>query len=193
MHGLVNRSIQGFLQDNFGNVAWAEIALRAGLPEQGFEAMMSYDDALTDRMLAAAAQRLSREEGAILEDVGTFLVSHPGNHWLRRLLRFGGSTFLDFLHSLDQLPERGRLAVPELDLPQLELEENAPGRFVLRCRHRHPGFTPAMVGLLRGMADDYGALALIDRGEEGPGDATILIEVAAARFPEGRRFELAAG
>lgn len=201
MHGLVNRSIQCFLQDSFGPDIWKEIAARAGLPEQGFEAMLVYDDRLTTAMLAAAGQRLQREEGALLEDLGTFLVSHPSNHWLRRLLRFGGGTFIDFLHSLDQLQDRGRLAVPDLDLPALELEETAPGRFTLWCRHARPGYGHVMVGVLRAMADDYGALVLLDHRSgvihagDGPGVAReeITIDVAAAVFSEGRRFELAAG
>lgn len=193
MHGLVNRSIQCFLHDSFGAKVWRDVALRAGLPEQGFEAMLIYDDRLTTAMLAAACLRLEREEGGLLEDLGTFLVSHPSNDWVRRLLRFGGGSFIDFLHSVDQLPERGRLAVPDLDLPALELEESAPGCFTLRCRHERQGFGHVMVGVLRAMADDYGALVLLDHASSGRNEEVITIEVAEARFSEGRRFELAAG
>ncbi len=60
----------------------------------------------------------------LLEDLGTYLVSHPNVQGLRRLLRFGGAGFIDFLHSLDELHDRARLAVPDLDLPQLELRDH---------------------------------------------------------------------
>lgn len=193
MHGLVNRSIQSFLQHSFPPRIWTDVVTRAGLPEEGFEAMLSYDDRLTAAMLAAASHRLRRDEGALLEDLGTFLVSHPSTQWLRRLLRFGGGTFIDFLHSLDQLPDRARLAVPELDLPDLELDETAPGRFTLGCRHGQSGFGHVMVGVLRAMADDYGALVLLDHRDGVAEEEIITINVAAARFSEGRHFELAAG
>lgn len=193
MHGVVNRSLQSFLQHSYGAQAWAEIVASGGLPAEGFEAMLSYDDRLTIAMLTAASQRLQREEATLLEDLGTFLVSHPSNQWLRRLLRFGGGTFIDFLHSLDQLPDRARLAVPELDLPELELEETAAGGFTLICRNGQRGFGHVMVGVLRAMADDYGALALLDHRGGGASEEIIAIDIAAARFSEGRYFELAVG
>lgn len=193
MHGVVNRSLQSFLQNSYGAQAWAEIVASGGLPAEGFEAMLSYDDRLTVAMLTAASHRLQREEAALLEDLGTFLVSHPSNQWLRRLLRFGGGTFIDFLHSLDQLPDRARLAVPELDLPELELEETAAGGFTLACRNGQPGFGHVMVGVLRAMADDYGALVLLDHRGGEAAEEIIAIDIAAARFSEGRYFELAAG
>lgn len=192
MHGLVNRSIQCFLRDNFGEAVWCDVADRAGLPPKGVEAMLRYDDAVTAAMLAAASRRLDRDEAALLEDLGTYLVSHPDIQWLRRLLRFGGETFIDFLHSLDQLPDRGRLAVPDLDLPALSLEEVSPGRFVLLCRHEPQGYGHVLVGVLRAMADDYGALVTLEHELRGKGEEMITIDVAAVTFSEGRRFALAA-
>ena len=47
MHGLINRSFQCFLRDTYGVSLWATVAEAAGLPAEGFEAMMNYDDGLT--------------------------------------------------------------------------------------------------------------------------------------------------
>ena len=41
MHGLVNRSIQSFLQDTYGERLWARIADGLELEPSGFEAMLS--------------------------------------------------------------------------------------------------------------------------------------------------------
>ncbi len=47
-----------------------------------------------------------------------------------------------------------------------------------------------MVGVLRAMADDYGALALLDyRGRKDEVE-TISVELLDMRFAEGRHFEL---
>ncbi|MBK5926910.1 heme NO-binding domain-containing protein [Rhodobaculum claviforme] len=77
MHGLVNRALQCFLRDTYGAQAWAEIARAAGAPEGGFESMLRYDDALTLRLISCAATALDRPAEAVLEDLGTYLVSHP--------------------------------------------------------------------------------------------------------------------
>jgi hypothetical protein len=201
MHGLVNRAIQCFLRDTYGEGRWADIAVVAGAPPEGFEAMLRYPDATTTALLDAAAARLDTSRESILEDIGNYLVSHPNTAALRRMLRFGGVTFADFLHSLEDLPGRARLAVPDLELPALELDEDADGALRLYCRQGFPGVGLVLLGLLRALADDYGALSLFDHavcgGGVAEGDAVdpaevITIRLADHRFAAGRGFSLAA-
>lgn len=189
MHGLVNRSIQSFLRETYGPALWARVAETAGAPAEGFEAMLSYQDALTDRLVEAAVEALGKPHDALLEDLGMFLVSFEP---LRRLLRFGGADYVAFLYSLDELPDRARLAVAEIGLPDLALTALGPASYALAIGPGHAGFRPVLAGVLRAMADDYGAFALVDFDEGGRGAAAIRIELLEARFAQGRRFELAA-
>ncbi|MFN3972590.1 MAG: heme NO-binding domain-containing protein [Gemmobacter sp.] len=192
MHGLINRAIQCFLRDTYGADFWATVAREARLGHDGFEPMLTYDPAETDAMIDAASALLHRPRESLLEDLGTYLVSHPNLERLRRLLRFSGVTFTDFLQSLEDLPGRGRLALPDLDLPVLELTEEGAGQYRLTCRSPVSGAGHVVMGLLRAMADDYGALALLDhRGVTAQGDV-IGVQLLDTRFSEGRRFELSA-
>ena len=192
MHGLINRSIQCFLRDTYGPALWARVAERAGVGAGGFEAMLTYDDALTDAVLDTAVQALSRSRDGLLEDLGTYLVSNPNFESLRRLLRFSGVSFEEFLNSLDDLPARGRLALPDLELPHLELSDLGDGRYALVCTSPHRGFGHVMVGILRAMADDYGALVLLDHAGTSGDCERIEIEVLDRQFAAGRAFRLAA-
>jgi len=191
MHGLINRSIQGFLRDTYGAATWIRVAQEARLAFDNFEAMLVYDPALTEAVLAAAAKVLNRPRDSVMEDLGTYLVSHPNTEALRRLLRFGGVTFEDFLHSLEDLPERARLALPDLDLPSLDLIELGPGEFCLHVAAPFGGVGLVLVGLLRAMADDYGALVLLDRTDDGPGVEQISINLLDHSHSKGRKFDLA--
>ncbi len=206
MHGLMNTAIQSFLRDSFGESLWQRVALESGvaleLGPYGFEAMQFYDPRLTAAVLNTAATVLARPRESLLEDLGTYLISNPRLDPLRRLLRFGGVSFTDFLHSLDDLRGRTRLAVPELLLPDLELDEEGPGRFVLVCRSCPSGFGHVMVGVLRALADDYGALAVLEhcgsrpamgeaRRDGGARDEVIGIELYDPAFHAGRQFDLA--
>lgn len=195
MHGLVNRSIERFIRDTYGNELWLDAVAHAGVAVTSFEAMMSYDAALTNQVLAALADRLSTSQAEILEDIGTYLVSSPTSGGLRRLLRFSGSSFVDFLFSLDDLPARARLALPDMAMPQMELREHGHNGFLLNITSDDEirGLSgPVVLGVLRAMADDYGALAVLDHRTTPNGPEMIEITLLEATFAEARAFELGA-
>ncbi|MEY8827758.1 heme NO-binding domain-containing protein [Sedimentitalea sp. XS_ASV28] len=192
MHGLINKSLQSFFCATYGTARWSRVTEAAGFDSPDFEAMLIYDKAQSRRLLDAMALELDRPLNEVLEDIGTFLVSNPQTESLRRLLRFCGESYLDFLHSLDDLPDRARLAVSDLHLPALELREHAAGRFSLTCGPGLPGFGNVLVGVLRAMADDYGALAMLEHSGGGSGHDVISITLVEQAFAEGRRFELGA-
>ncbi|MEH7829022.1 heme NO-binding domain-containing protein [Gemmobacter denitrificans] len=192
MHGLINRAIQCFVRDTYGGAIWSAVAREAGLRFDSFEPMLTYDPSLTDAVIDAASTLLRRPRDTVLEDLGIYLVSHPNLQALRRLLRFGGVTYEDFLHSLDDMPDRARLAVPDIDLPNLALTDHSGTEFSLSCRSEIAGAGHVIVGMLRAMADDYGVLGLVDhQGTDEQGDEVIAITLAQTGFSEGRRFDLA--
>ncbi|MCE8512679.1 heme NO-binding domain-containing protein [Ruegeria pomeroyi] len=192
MHGLINRAIQSFVCNTYGQSRWIRITEAAHLGFIEFEAMLVYDDETSLRVLQELCLELGRPQREVLEDLGTYLVSNPNTEALRRLLRFGGVTYLEFLHSLDDLPDRARLAVSDLHLPALELREESGGRFSLTCHTGLPGYANVMMGVLRAMADDYGALVMLEHsGTRGKAEV-IEITLIETAFAEGRSFELGA-
>ena len=192
MHGLINRSIQCFVRDTYGPAIWAGIAAGADLGFDNFEALLVYKDDVTERILREASERLGKPVEALMEDLGTYLISNAGFGGVRRLLRFGGVSFVDFLHSLDDLRDRVRLAVPDLVLPHLEVRDHATNSFTLTCSFDRSGFGHVFVGILRAMADDYGTLVLLEHLGGNTGVEVISIEVLDLGFAEGRSFALGA-
>ncbi|MGR3455119.1 heme NO-binding domain-containing protein [Pseudooceanicola sp.] len=192
MHGFINKALQRFACDTYGTALWGRVTRAAGMEQPEVEAMMPSDPAVTEALLAAMAGTLERPREAVLEDVGTYLVSHPASAGIRRLLRFCGAGFEDFLYSLDELPDRARLAVSDLDLPDFDLRPTGPDRFSLSCSPPLPGFGHVLVGLLRAMADDYGALVTLSHRGDGAGRETVEIAVILAGYTAGRDFDLGA-
>jgi hypothetical protein len=193
MHGLVNRAIERFVRDTYGREDWIVTIRQLDLGYTEFEAMMLYEPQITERVLAAVAARLRRGPDELLEDIGTYLIANPQSDALRRLLRFSGVDFVDFLHSLDDLPERARLAVADLDLPPLDLGDHGGGRYCLRIGLIGQGdlrFGPVMLGVLRAMADDYGALVVMSYQGVREGHEWIEIHLLDDAFAEARAFDL---
>lgn len=186
MDALLLRSLQSYVIETFGTPSWQEVCCRANLTVETFEPMLRYDPGTADRIALVAAEVLGRSVDTIWEDVGTYLVTNPEREGVRRLLRFGGTTYSDFLHSLEDLPGRARLAMPDLELPGLTLQEVGPDRFELRSQSHLRGLQRVLVGLLTAMADDYGALCLI---EPGPENRT-MISVLDRSHSQARQFDL---
>lgn len=191
MHGLINRSIQSFLRETYGQKLWEDVVQRAEFKFDDFEALLIYPAEQTDAMIEAACAVMRRRRGDLLESLGTYLVTSPNLEALRRLLRFGGLSFVDFLHSLDDLPDRAHLALSELDLPELIVLDQGSGHFRLLCAPLVDGAGHIIVGLLRAMADDYGALVLLDHlGTEGNYEV-VAIQVLDQAYTAGKQFDLA--
>lgn len=187
MDALLLRSLQNYVLGTFGVTKWQEVCTTADQPSQTYEPMLRYEPGLSDRVADIVAWVLGRPVEAIWEDVGTYLVTNPDREGIRRLLRFGGVSFSDFLHSLEELPARAKLALPELDPPEVILDEVGPDRFELRCRSHLRGIQHVLMGVVTAMADDYGALCLIDTGA----DDCITIAVLDSRHARAKAFELA--
>ncbi len=195
MHGMINRSIERFVRDTYGRDMWIGVTQRVNLGFTEFESMLTYDQQTTMDVLDDLAQTLDKPVTDVLEDIGTYLVSHPNLEALRRLLRFSGVTFVEFLHSLDDLPARARLAVSDLELPSLELREFSPASYGLTVHSgqcRMAGFGHVVMGLLRAMADDYGVLVFLEHKGAGDGREVIDVQLLETAFASGRAFDLGA-
>lgn len=190
MDALLLRSLQGYVRDTFGVAVWLAVCRRIGLLVETFEPMSRYDSGTADRVAQAAADILGRPVEAVWEDMGIHLVTNPRQEGVRRLLRFGGVSFTDFLHSLEEMPGRTRLAVADLHLPDLHLDELAPDRFEIRCQSPIKGLMRVLVGILTAMADDYGTLCIIEQ-DEWKSDR-ILVKVLDKCHNTARRFDLSA-
>lgn len=190
MHGLMFCTVEAFVSDNFGPDLWSKALDHADIGVTEFEAMLHYDDALLTKMLHACADTLGRDVTTLLEDIGTHLVTDRRQAYVRRLLRFGGGTFVELLQSLDELPGRTRLAVPGLDLPEIFIQEHRQHRFTIRCKGQPAGFGYVLMGLLRAMADDYGTLAVLEHLGQDDDKETVQVIVHDTAFAADKGFSL---
>lgn len=190
MRGLINRAVQSFVQETYGDAMWRRTAHDAGLDDDSIEGLIYNNRERTEALFAAAARNLDRSREMLLEDVGTFLVSSARNPTVRRLLRFGGRTLTEFLYSLEELPGRIRLAMPEIDLPLLEVSQPENTIFEIKTS-RLPGSGYVLTGILRAMADDYGALVLLDHECLPEEVEKITLHLLDSQFNAAKTFDLA--
>jgi hypothetical protein len=193
MLGVVNKAIEEFVITVHGGAVWQEVLRDIGTPGFRFEPMLMYEDEKSYALIRALSKRLSKPQQDILDDIGTYLVTPPNGGALRRLLRFSGSSFDDFLFSLDDLNDRVDLALPDLQLPQIMVIPQTIDRVHVRVSQTWSGFAYVLQGLLRAMADDYGTLVFLDVRRDVTDSACIEVILIENNFSAGIDFDMVGG
>lgn len=193
MLGVVNKAVEEFVITVHGGAVWQEVLRDIGTPGFRFEPMLMYEDEKSYALIRALSKRLSKPQQDILDDIGTYLVTPPNGGALRRLLRFSGSSFDDFLFSLDDLNDRVDLALPDLQLPQIMVIPQTIDRVHVRVSQTWSGFAYVLQGLLRAMADDYGTLVFLDVRRDITDSACIEVILIENNFSAGINFDMIGG
>lgn len=184
MHGLINRSIESFVRSCYGNLRWREVAADVGLTDEGFQSFRHYSDDITSALIASVSERLGKPREELLEDLGAWLARHEA---VRRLLRFSGSDYSDFVISLEELPGRAQMVIPDLEVPTIRVQVCGAQQFRIHITEGNEFWQALTAGILRAMSDDYGALTLIVDEEN-----SIFVDVSDASFGEARYFDISA-
>ncbi|KRW94480.1 heme NO-binding domain-containing protein [Paracoccus sp. MKU1] len=182
MHGLVNRCIEAFLRSTYGSATWQKIAAEVDVHPDGFLTWSASPDSVTHAIVIASARRFDKSLGELLEDIGAWL---SRQEQIRRLLRFGGANFEEFVESLRELPGRIKLVIPDLEFPGFVVLADAPGNYRIIADPHQPGLMRVLAGMLRVMADDYGSLVIISVVRD-----CIAIEIVLPDYSGKRRFDL---
>lgn len=184
MYTLVGRSLESFLRSSYGDAFWQDL-VQGALPERASRPLLVHTSLQeTRRLVFLASRRLGKPVAEIAEDLGAWVVRLEG---VRRLLRFSGPNFVEFIRSLEELPGRALLVLPHFPLPELSVVSEGAEDYEIYVSHRPRGWIWAIAGMLRGMADDYGTLALI-----AVAGNRITLRVVLEEHAAGRPFALSA-
>lgn len=158
MHRLVRRSCEVFLRDTYGDVLWRDVAETVGLDSSGFSSVLALEESPSIMMIREASRMLGKPENDLLEDWGSWLAQLEP---VRRLLRFSGRNFREFLQNLVELPDHAHMVIPDLGLPEMTVLSDGPENLRVILPRKQSEWSSAMAGIIRAMADDYGVLGLI--------------------------------
>jgi hypothetical protein len=182
MHGLINRSFELFLRDCYGDKIWENVAREAKLDPRGFFLLQKSSDKVSDRLISEAATILRKAKGELVEDLGGWLTQREP---IRRLLRFSGRNFSEFVESLGEFPRRTQMIIQSLQVPRITVTMPTQQSYEVAIDGTGEIWPMLLAGVLRGMADDYGALAVITvHGHD------LLIDIAMTEYSIMRPFVL---
>ncbi len=189
MHGMVHKGIGVFATDYFGSDAWDGLRRELGIDIDPASATQ-LNDLVATQILFNLADRSGRSKRDVMEDYGTFLMTSDVTSGIRRLMRFGGSDFLEYIDSLEDLPGRVRLAIDDFILPPLTVIQSSESTYKVWVETKLGAFTFVLIGMFRAMADDYGVLSEIKHEERRDTGDMISIKIFDVGFDAGRDFSL---
>ncbi|MEO0860820.1 MAG: heme NO-binding domain-containing protein [Pseudomonadota bacterium] len=159
---MICKALEGYVRTTHGDGIWDQACRDAGIKTRSFETVHEYPDEKFDRVLMSVAGTLGRRIAVLMEDMGMWVVTHPPLAPVRRLFRFSGETFSAFMVSLDEINDRAQMALPGLELPIYRVRSDEPGAYVVRSTWVSEGGGPLLCGVLQALADEYGALVLLE-------------------------------
>lgn len=182
MNGLINRSFELFVREGHGDRVWERLARQAKVDPRGFLLLQHFPDSMTHALFAEAAKIFRKPADELAEDLGGWLTRREP---IRRLLRFSGRDFPEFIESVSEFPDRASMLIKSLKIPRIQVMAHSRSLYHVEIDSDTGILTMLMAGVLRGMADDYGALAVIQI--EG---AVLRVDIALSEYCVTRPFAL---
>ncbi len=155
MYGLVNKAIQDLVCEKFGEDKWNEIKKLSGFEDDFFIGLQTYPDALTYALVKSASKILGAESSVVMETFGEYWILYTANEGYGDMMELAGDTLPDFLNNLDMLHNRLNNLMPNLMPPQFSTRNETANSIELEYRSHRAGFSPMVIGLLRGLCKRF--------------------------------------
>ena len=180
MYGLVNKAIEGLVTENFGVEKWEAIKARAKVDEDVFISSEAYPDEMTYSLVGAASEELGLPAEKVLHAFGEYWVMKTAKEGYGDLMGAAGKNFVDFLTNLPNFHTRVMLLYPNLVPPRFEVTDQSETSLHLHYHSDRPGLSAFVVGLIHGLAKNFGETVEVDqvqKKEEGADHDVFLIHL----------------
>lgn len=172
MYGLINNSLKNMIIEKFGDKQWQEILSSSDVPEDSFLTMRSYDDAITYRLVDASSKVLGAPPETCLEMFGEYWVLEVASKSYGMLLDAAGNDMAQFLRNMNALHDRITSTFLDYVPPEFQVEDVDDG-YKVHYLSKRQGFTPFVVGILKGLAIRFDQqVTILDQTEVDVGAGT---------------------
>lgn len=151
MYGIVNKSIEELVVQNFGQEKWEEIKIQSKINIEYFISNESYDDDVTFVLAQTIAENLDLPLSEVLKSFGEWWILHTGKNHYGYLLESGGENFKSFLLNLPAFHNRVMMMYPKLTPPEFQISDVDGNSVHLHYFSKRKGLTDFVYGLISGL------------------------------------------
>lgn len=162
MYGLVNKSLEELLTEQYGEDAWETIKEKSGVDIDFFLSNESYEDEITYKLVVAATEVLDISVKEVLNALGEFWILRTGKEKYGGLMETGGATLEEFLLNLPIFHNRVMLIYSKLTPPEFRVSDATERSIQVHYFSQRIGLQELVRGLLQGLAKMYNTPATIE-------------------------------
>lgn len=162
MYGLVNKSLEELLTEQYGEDAWETIKEKSGIDVDFFLSNESYEDEITYKLVGAATNVLRVSVKEVLNALGEYWILRTGKEKYGGLMEAGGATLEEFLLNLPVFHNRVMLIYPKLTPPEFRISDVTERSIQVHYFSKRVGLQELVRGLLQGLAKMYNSPAVIE-------------------------------
>jgi hypothetical protein len=155
MYGIVNRTIEDMVKENFGEQKWNVILRKSGVDIDFFIGTEPYDDEITYKLVTTAAAETGLSVGAVFKAVGEWWFLRTAKEKYRGMTEAGGASLREFLINLPMFHNRVMLIYPKLTPPEFRVTDVTADSLHLHYYSKRPGLSEFVHGLIVGLAGWY--------------------------------------
>ncbi len=162
MYGIINKSIEELVTEQFGESRWQAVKQRCNLPIDFFISTEVYDDAITYQLAGAIAAELNISVDEVLFVFGEWWILKTVTEKYSGMLQSGGDNFMQFLINLPNFHQRVMMMYPQITPPEFAISDVEEKSICIHYHSKRKGLKVFVHGLLSGLAKSYKTDAVIE-------------------------------
>jgi hypothetical protein len=151
MYGIVNKSIEELVIENFGEEKWELIRKRSGIEVDYFISNEPYDDNITYLLAGAISEEMNVPLDKVLFLFGEWWILKTTKEKYGSLMMAGGADLKMFLTNLPQFHNHIMLLYPKLTPPEFKVSDIETNSINVHYFSKREGLKDFVHGLLSGL------------------------------------------
>ena len=152
MYGIVNKSIEELVRENFGDDKWDAVKKRSGIDVDFFISNEPYNDDITYKLAGAISDEMNVSVETVLNIFGEWWILKTTKEKYGGLMQAGGSNLKEFLTNLPLFHNHIMLLYPKLTPPEFKVSEVEDNSIHIHYYSKRPGLQEFVRGLLSGLS-----------------------------------------
>lgn len=179
MYGMIHRAMREMLVEEIGEAGWTALEQQLGIGPAELLSQSVYDDAVTLKIVAGAAERLGLPVEECLERFGRYWIRFAERSSYGAIMNFTGRSLEQFIENLDRMHQAVLAAMPEAKVPSFAVLDQQDGQLRVRYQSERTGLEPFVIGLLHGLLERFGMTGHVELSPGRGNAAEFLIKYHA--------------